>query len=101
MTSVSVIICTANRRMDIVQRVLDSVDQQTLAHSRYEVIVVDNNSSPPLAIEELRKEREMTLRLVREPRQGLSYARIAGIREARGGLFVFVDDDNFLDGKYL
>lgn len=101
MTAVSVIICTVNPRMDIFQRVLDSVDEQSLPHSQYEVIVVDNNSNPPLAIEDLRKEREMTLRLVREPRQGLSYARIAGIREARGRLFVFVDDDNFLDGKYL
>ncbi len=101
MTSVSVIICTANPRMDIFQRVLDSVDEQSLPHSRYEVIVVDNNSNPPLSTDDLRKGREMTLRLVREPRQGLSYARIAGIREARGGLFVFVDDDNFLDSKYL
>lgn len=101
MTCVSVIICTVNPRMDIFQRVLDSVDQQTLATTSYEVIVVDNNSNPPLAIDDLRKDREMTLRLVRQPRPGLSYARIAGITEARGDLFVFVDDDNFLDKNYL
>jgi glycosyltransferase involved in cell wall biosynthesis len=101
MTSVSVIISTANPRMDIFQRVLDCVDEQSLPHSQYEVIIVDNNSNPPLALEDLRKDREMTLRLVREPKQGLSYARIAGIREATGELFIFVDDDNFLDSKYL
>lgn len=101
MVAVSVIICTANPRMDIFQRVLDSVDQQTLAHSRYEVIVVDNNSQPPLSAESLRKDREMTLRVIREPRQGLSFARCAGINAASGKLFVFVDDDNFLDNRYL
>ncbi len=101
MLSISVIICTVNPRMDIFQRVLDSVDGQTLAHSRYELIVVDNNSNPPLAVEDLRKEREMTLRLIREPMPGLSYARIAGIRQARGQVLVFVDDDNFLDERYL
>ncbi len=98
---VSVIICTANPRMDIFQRVLDSVEEQTLGHTKYEVVIVDNNSEPPLVAEALRKDREMTLRVIRQPRQGLSFARVAGIRAARGELIIFVDDDNFLDSKYL
>ncbi len=101
MLPLSVIICTANPRMDIFQRALESVENQSLEHSRYELIVVDNNSDPALSSEDLRKEREMTLRLIREPKQGLSHARIAGIKVARGELLVFVDDDNFLEGKYL
>lgn len=99
--SVSVIICTANPRLDILQRALDCIEQQTLGHTRYEVVVVDNNSEPPLSAEALRKDREMTLRVIRQPRQGLSYARVAGIRAATGRLMVFVDDDNFLDSRYL
>lgn len=98
---VSVIICTANPRMDIFQRVLDSVEDQSLGHTKYEVIIVDNNSEPPLAADALRRDREMTLRVIREPRQGLSFARVAGIRAARGEVMVFVDDDNFLDSRHL
>ncbi len=39
--------------------------------------------------------------LVVERRQGLTYARIAGIKASHGKVLVFVDDDNELDENYL
>lgn len=99
--AVSVIICTCNPRADLFKRVLDSLEEQTLPSSRFEVILVDNNSNPPLAESELTLGRAMTLSVINETKQGLSHARSAGIKIARGRLFIFVDDDNFLAENYL
>jgi FkbM family methyltransferase len=98
---VSVIICTANPRMDIFSRALDALDRQTLARDRFEVIVVDNASRVPLEPGGLKIGRGIDITLVREPIPGLSRARCAGIQLAKGPLLVFVDDDNFLAPDYL
>jgi GT2 family glycosyltransferase len=41
------------------------------------------------------------VRVVVEPQPSLTLARIRGIRESRGDLIVFVDDDNLLDPDFL
>jgi glycosyltransferase involved in cell wall biosynthesis len=66
----------------------------------FEVVVVDNGSTDDgvLAVSRLRDER---LRIVAEPRLGLSYARSAGVRSSRAETVVFVDDDNYLSASYL
>jgi glycosyltransferase involved in cell wall biosynthesis len=99
--TVSVIIVTYNPREDLLNWALDSLEKQTLAKSFFEVIVVDNNSAPPLDPAKLSGGRALNLRLVREPRQGIMFARCAGIAAARADLMVFVDDDNHLDPDYL
>jgi FkbM family methyltransferase len=98
---VSVVICTRNPRWPILDRTLDSLENQTLPRDRFELIVVDNNSTPPLTIDRLNGTRRVKAKLVTEPVDGLSYARCAGIAAAAGELFVFVDDDNFLAPDYL
>jgi GT2 family glycosyltransferase len=99
--AVSVIICTKDPRSDIFARAVDSIDRQTLAKERFELIVVDNNSCPPLDAAALRGNRAIGPIVLQEPQQGLSYARCTGIAAAKGDLFVFVDDDNFLASDYL
>ncbi len=89
--SVSVVICTRDPRPDVFARVLESIDAQTLAG--FELVVVDNGSTPPLDLP--------GRRVVVEPEPGLSAARCAGIAAAAGDLLVFVDDDNFLAPDYL
>jgi glycosyltransferase involved in cell wall biosynthesis len=100
-TLVSVILCTYNPRIDILEWALDSLDKQTLAKSKFELIVVDNNSVPPLEDDKLRQGRLVSLRLIRESRQGHIFARCAGITESKTELLVFIDDDNYLDSDYL
>ena len=99
--SVSVILCTYNPRLDMLEWAVDSIEQQTLSKAQFELIVVDNNSDPPVSQETVKNGRSIRLRLVREPRQGLSFARCAGIAAAEADLLVFVDDDNCLDADYL
>jgi glycosyltransferase involved in cell wall biosynthesis len=94
---ISVVICTYNPNRDRLDRVLAALDTQTLAKDQWELIVVDNASSVPLEV----SVAEMALRVIREPRQGLSWARFAGVAEARHSLVIFVDDDNVLDRDYL
>lgn len=57
----------------------------------FEVIVIDNAPEPGYSSNVVIHVPEV--RTVIEPRQGLSYARNAGIRAARGRILVFTDDD--------
>src|SRR5262245_46055134 len=69
--------------------------QQTRGVS-YEVIVADNNSSEDtraVVDRALARGTPAPLRYVREPRQGVSYARNAGVSIARASLIAFLDDD--------
>jgi len=98
---VSVIIVTCNPRWDLLEWALDSLENQTLLKDFFELIVVDNNSNPPLSEAHLQKNRLLDMRLIKESRSGITYARCAGIEEAKSDLLVFVDDDNHLDPDYL
>lgn len=96
---VSVIICTRNPRADVFPRVLAALAGQTLPAADWEVIVIDNGSAPPVSV--TRQPGHPDVRVVVEPEPGLTRARIRGIRESRGDLLIFVDDDNLLDPNFL
>jgi glycosyltransferase involved in cell wall biosynthesis len=100
MIEVSVIIVTHNPLRELLDAALNSVETQTLPPDQFEVIVVDNASSPPLS-EAVFAHRTPTPRIVREPNVGIVSARRAGIRAAAGDLLVFVDDDNQIFPDYL
>ena len=70
---------------------------------RCEVIIVDNNSNDdtPAVSQEFCGRNPELFRYVREPIQGLSYARNAGIRSSSAGLIAFVDDDIYFDQLWL
>lgn len=91
---VSVVISTYNRSKTLA-RSLDALLHQTAGDIRYEVIVVDNNSTDDTreAIEARVTESAGRLKYVFEPRQGLSYGRNAGIANSRSQIIAFTDDD--------
>lgn len=97
----SVVLCTYNPRPPVLAQVLDALRDQTLPRTRWELVVIDNNSDPPLVAAELDAGRGLPVRLHREPRQGLGMARRAGVLEARAEVLVLVDDDNVLQADYL
>ncbi len=100
MRQISVIICSLNPRPDYFGRVLESLRAQTLATDQWELLLVDNASDRPLADSWDLSWHPHHLKL-REEEQGLTPARLRGIKESEGQLIVFVDDDNLLASDYL
>jgi glycosyltransferase involved in cell wall biosynthesis len=99
---ISVILCTYNRAQNLINA-LESVAAQTLPESvEWEVLVVDNNSRDQTreVVEDFCR-RHRQFRYVFEPNQGLSHARNSGVREARGDVIAFVDDDVTVEPGWL
>ncbi len=100
---ISVILCTYNRAQTLA-KALDSVAAATLpAGVEWEVVVVDNNSTDQTreVVEEFHRRQPGRFRYVFESHQGLSHARNAGIREARGDVLAFMDDDVTVEATWL
>ena len=98
---ISVIVCTFNPKADLLTRCLGAIGAQSLAFDDFELIVVFNNTDPVLEEQEISRLAACPVRIYQERRQGLVYARMAGIAKARAPLYVFVDDDNELGKDYL
>ena len=83
--SVSVVICTKDRPADLT-RAIASIRDSGDAGRRAEIVVVEESDAP---------RQIPSVRYVHLPRggRGFGYARNAGIREARGDLVLFMDDD--------
>ena len=96
----SVIICTHNPRPDYLSRVTEALKGQTLATEHWELLFIDNASSERLE-DVWNLSWHPKARHMREEELGLTPARLRGIRESRGKLLVFVDDDNVLGPDYL
>lgn len=88
-TAVSIIVPTCDRPDDL-RRCLASLVSQSAA-CPVEIVVVDNRPGAGATREIVRAFPGV--RLVEERRQGLSYARNAGIAQARGDIIVATDDD--------
>lgn len=100
---VSVILCTYNRCHSLATA-LESVAASQLPDSvSWEILVVDNNSRDKTfdVVAEFVRRYPGKFRYLFEPQQGKSYALNAGIREARGQILAFMDDDVTVDAKWL
>jgi glycosyltransferase involved in cell wall biosynthesis len=100
----SVLICTYNRA-PLLMRTLEHVAAQVVpAGTRWEIIVVDNNCADDTS-EVVRRcssdPRIPTLRSVREPQQGIAFARRRAFLESRGELLACVDDDCLLAPNWV
>jgi glucosyl-dolichyl phosphate glucuronosyltransferase len=100
---ISVILCTFNRSQALT-KALESVAASVLPASvEWQVLVVDNNSQDQTrgVVEEFCRRFPGRFRYQYEPRQGKSYALNAGVREARGDILAFVDDDVTVEPDWL
>ncbi len=97
---ISVVIPTRSPDPARLERVVEALAGQTLASPQWEVVLVDNGSTPPVSVESLRRIPASVSR-VEESQPGLSRARRKGVAAARGRLLVFVDDDVLLAADYL
>jgi len=101
--AISVIIPTYNRCAAL-QRTLQSVAHLHASPNTFEVIVVDNGSTDATreSFESVRSRfPEIEFRYFREPIPGLLSGRHRGVREARGDVCAFLDDDVRLSPSWL
>jgi len=104
---VSLLICTYNREDSII-KTLESVERLTIPEGlSWEIIVIDNNSKDGTKerIKDFRTKSWLNISYVFEEEQGLSFARNRGIKESRGNIIAFIDDDvevteNFIENLY-
>lgn len=97
------IICTYNRAKYI-GNLLESIAVNDLAKSEYEILLVDNNctdNTREICEAFAEAHKDVQFRYTNEPEQGLSAARNRGIKEAKGDILVYVDDDALVDSWYL
>jgi len=80
--------------------VLASLEAQDILEP-WELVIVDNCSKWAIKDSGPLLPNNISTRVVREERLGLSYARCAGIKQASAELICFVDDDNILTPSYL
>ena len=100
---ITVILCTYNRAHRI-SKALESVLASVLPLGlEWEILVVDNNSKDQTRVEtnEFCLRHPGRVRYLFEAQQGLSNARNAGIREARGEIIAFMDDDVTVEPTWL
>jgi glycosyltransferase involved in cell wall biosynthesis len=100
---ITVILCTLNRCRELANA-LNSVSASTLPEGvEWEVLVVDNNSRDQTrdVVEDFCRRHPRRVRYLFEPQQGKSYALNSGIREARGEVLAFLDDDVTVEPTWL
>lgn len=100
MSDIAVILCAHNPREDFLRAVLSALQSQTLPFSRWELVLVDNNSTQPLT-DRFDVGWHPLGRIVCERELGLTNARLCGLTQTTAPLLVYVDDDNVLAPDYL
>ena len=96
----SVIVCCHNSGGRLATTLAHLAAQTGIAGDRWEVVLVDNASTDGTGDRArllwATSGASAPLRIVSEPKLGLSYARNAGISAARHKIVSFVDDDNWV-----
>ena len=91
----SVVICTYNRASSLAVTLEALLMQEATPSLRWEVVVVDNNSSDHTreVVEGFAARNEIRVVYTFEPNQGQSHARNTGVKVAHGDVIAFTDDD--------
>ena len=96
---VSVIICTYNHA-DFIQNAIDSVLDQSMELSEYEVLVI-NDGCTDHTNQVLEKYGQLIKVIENQENRGLIYSCNRGIREAQGKYIIRVDSDDSIDRNTL
>ncbi len=100
---ISLIICTYNRDKYIYD-VLKSLAENDFPTEKYEIVLINNNSTDKTELECTRFKTDFSkinFRYFIETNQGISYARNRGVAESSGEIICFIDDDETVKPDYL
>ena len=101
--NISVVICTFNREK-FIGEALESLARQNLSLNKFEIIIVNNNSSDNT--ENICKDfiigyPNIDIKYTVETNQGLSFARNRGIAESKYDIITYIDDDAYAKPDFL
>lgn len=100
MIKISVFIPTFNPNLDRLSQTLVGLQNQTFPITDWELIIIDNNSDVFFA-NTLDLNWHPKSKIIKEPKAGLTFARLKGFKESIANIIIMVDDDNILDKNYL
>lgn len=95
--SIDLVICTYNNA-SFLDRILGALIEQVSPSVKWEVLVVNNNCTDETSaiVERYIQLAKFPLKMVLEPIQGLTPARLCGVKNTSGDWIAFVDDDCLL-----
>jgi glycosyltransferase involved in cell wall biosynthesis len=96
--SVTVAVCTRNRAEKLVE-CLDALAAIDYPLDLLDILIVDNAPSDDSTQDVV--ARYPSMRYVREPRPGLDWARNRAVRDARGEIVAYTDDDVSVDPGWV
>src|SRR3989337_3554689 len=97
---ISAIICTHNR-VEYLTKAIQSLVDQNIPKSKYEIIVVDNCSTDSTREVVEKFSSKSNIRYIYEPTLGANKARNTGWRNARGKYIAYLDDDAIASPVWL
>lgn len=99
---VTVVVCTRNRASKLAATLAAALGLD-FPRNRWEIVIVDNASTDETAAiaGQIAEANPGWVRLVTEPRAGVSHARNTGVRESRGDVIAFLDDDAIPEPQWL
>ena len=100
MVEIAAILTTQNRAR-LLPFVLKGLRNQTLEHSRFEIIVVDDGSADETQQVLEDWSGRLPLRVIRQRASGLAAAKNLGVLVARAPIVVFLDDDDVAGPELL
>lgn len=102
---VSVILCCYNSATRLSKTLEYLAAQKVTSATQWELIIINNNSTDATKDEAIRIWQDLgssvPFQVVDEARPGLSFAREKGMSEAQYDIFLFCDDDNWLQATYV
>lgn len=102
-TRYSVIVATYNRA-DLLNNCLTALARQSVPHNEYEILLINDGSKDhtDLVVNEFKeKYPEINLIYFKQNNRGVSHARNVGIKNARGEILFFTDDDCVAPHKWI
>lgn len=99
----SVVVPSYNRA-ELLRNLLGSLEKLCFPeNTEWEILIVDNNSANCTreVVDEFIRRNILPLHYLFEKEQGSSHARNRGVKEARGQIVAFLDDDEIVDEHWL